>query len=141
MALSMGLFSGFVPGETTTYFKPSFSASTLRIAPSLANLQTSRTVIVAASSKPITETKKPGVRGLMKPRRVSPEMQAFLGGVAETPRTQVVKAVWDHIKKHNLQDPTEKRIIVCDEKLKKIFGGRDRVGFLDIAGLISPHIL
>ncbi|KAL3647577.1 hypothetical protein CASFOL_008545 [Castilleja foliolosa] len=36
-------------------------------------------------------------------------------------------------------DPEDKKVIVCDEKLKKIFGGRDRVGFLEIAGLISPH--
>ncbi|KAJ0010549.1 hypothetical protein Pint_33759 [Pistacia integerrima] len=38
-------------------------------------------------------------------------------------------------------DPENKKVIVCDEKLKKIFGGKDRVGFLEIAGLISPHFL
>lgn len=30
---------------------------------------------------------------------------------------------------------------MCDEKLKKIFKGRDRVGFLEVAGLITPHFL
>lgn len=39
------------------------------------------------------------------------------------------------------KDPENKKVIICDEKLKKIFGGRDRVGFLEIAGLISPHFL
>ncbi|KAL6522533.1 hypothetical protein OROMI_031491 [Orobanche minor] len=38
-------------------------------------------------------------------------------------------------------DPADKKVIICDEKLKKIFGGRDCVGFLDIAGLINPHFL
>ncbi|MBA0833551.1 hypothetical protein Goarm_005986 [Gossypium armourianum] len=38
-------------------------------------------------------------------------------------------------------DPENKKIINCDEKLKKIFGGKDRIGFLEIAGLISPHFL
>ena len=38
-----------------------------------------------------------------------------------------------------MQDPANKRVILCDEKLKKIFGQRDQVGFLEIAGLISPH--
>uniref|UniRef100_A0A7N2MXW4 SWIB domain-containing protein n=1 Tax=Quercus lobata TaxID=97700 RepID=A0A7N2MXW4_QUELO len=38
-------------------------------------------------------------------------------------------------------DPENKRIIVCDDKLKKIFGGRERIGFLEIAGLISPHFI
>ncbi|RAL49412.1 unnamed protein product [Cuscuta campestris] len=141
MAMSMGFLSGFVTGETTSFFKPPVTASSVRTAPSLPNLQTSRAVAVSASSKPSAETKKPGLRGIMKPRRVSPEMQAFLGGVSEIPRTQIIKAVWDHIKKHDLQDPTNKKIVVCDEKLKKIFGGRDRVGFLEIAGLIAPHLL
>ena len=39
------------------------------------------------------------------------------------------------------QDPENKKVIICDEQLKKIFGGKDRVGFLEIAGLISPHFL
>ncbi|TXG64169.1 hypothetical protein EZV62_011163 [Acer yangbiense] len=38
-------------------------------------------------------------------------------------------------------DPENKKVIICDEKLKKIFAGKDRVGFLEIAGLISPHFL
>jgi chromatin remodeling complex protein RSC6 len=37
------------------------------------------------------------------------------------------------------QDPNDKKIIICDDKLKKIFGGRDRVGFLEISGLLNPH--
>ncbi|EMS50711.1 hypothetical protein TRIUR3_21019 [Triticum urartu] len=37
------------------------------------------------------------------------------------------------------KDPENKKIIVCDEKLKKIFGGRERVGFLEISGLLNPH--
>ncbi|KAL5993857.1 hypothetical protein ACLOJK_038214 [Asimina triloba] len=38
-------------------------------------------------------------------------------------------------------DPENKKIIVCDEKLKKLFGGKDRVGFLEISGLINPHFV
>ncbi|XP_057964322.1 uncharacterized protein LOC131155300 isoform X1 [Malania oleifera] len=80
------------------------------------------------------------VKGIMKPRRISPALQE-LCGVPEIARTQALKLIWAHIKEHNLQDPENKKIIVCDEKLKKIFGGRDRVGFLEIAGLITPHFL
>jgi len=76
----------------------------------------------------------------MKPRPVSPEMQDLVG-VPEISRTQALKQIWAHIKEHNLQDPENKRIIVCDDKLKKIFGGRERIGFLEIAGLISPHFI
>ncbi|EPS70894.1 hypothetical protein M569_03867, partial [Genlisea aurea] len=88
-----------------------------------------------------TQTGKREPRGIMKPRRVSPEMQAFLGGVSEIPRTQALKEIWAHIKLHNLQDPSDKKVIICDEKLKTIFQGRDQVGFLEIARLINPHFL
>nr|XP_043621148.1 SWI/SNF and RSC complexes subunit ssr3-like [Erigeron canadensis] len=98
-----------------------------------------KTVIYATASEPVTETKKRAPRGFSKPRPVSPEMKEFLGGRTEIPRTEVLKVIWAHIKEHNLQDPANKRVIVCDEKLKKIFGERDTVGFLEIAGLISPH--
>ncbi|CAL5393622.1 unnamed protein product [Camellia sinensis] len=39
------------------------------------------------------------------------------------------------------QDPENKKVIICDENLKKIFAERDRVGFLEIAGLMNPHFL
>ncbi|KAG9440285.1 hypothetical protein H6P81_020450 [Aristolochia fimbriata] len=77
-------------------------------------------------------------RGIMKPRPVSDELQALVG-VPEIPRTQALKQIWAYIKEHNLQDPENKKVIVCDEKLKKLFGGKDRVGFLEISGLLNPH--
>ncbi|CAA7393554.1 unnamed protein product [Spirodela intermedia] len=83
------------------------------------------------------EEKRPP-RGITKARPVSPAMQELLG-VAEIPRTQAVKQIWNYIKQNDLQDPTDKKVIICDEKLKPIFGGRDRVGFLEISGLINPH--
>ncbi|GFP82181.1 protein tri1 [Phtheirospermum japonicum] len=138
MAVSLGVFSNFFAGQTASLVRSSPTA--VKLVP--ANFRPVRTVaVVAAASKPAVETKKREPRGIMKPRRVSPEMQAFLGGLSEIPRTQALKEIWAYIKEHSLQDPADKKVIVCDEKLKKIFGGRDRVGFLEIAGLISPHFL
>ncbi|XP_006847805.2 uncharacterized protein LOC18437532 [Amborella trichopoda] len=95
----------------------------------------------AAPRPPSTAVKKKREpRGITKPRPVSPAMRDLLG-VSEIPRTQALKLIWAYIKEHNLQDPENKKIIVCDEKLKTIFGGRDRVGFLEISGLINPHFL
>ncbi|XP_010437638.1 PREDICTED: protein TRI1-like [Camelina sativa] len=79
-------------------------------------------------------------RGIMKPRPVTQEMQDIVG-VPEIPRTQALKRIWAYIKEHDLQDPQNKRDILCDEKLKKIFEGKERVGFLEIAKLIGPHFL
>ncbi|KAK8477998.1 hypothetical protein V6N13_130725 [Hibiscus sabdariffa] len=89
-------------------------------------------------SSPATGPRTP--RGIMKPRRVSPEMQAVVG-VPEISRTQALKQIWAYIKQHNLEDPENKKMINCDEKLKMIFGGKDSIGFLEIVGLITPHFL
>lgn len=39
------------------------------------------------------------------------------------------------------QNPTNKREIFCDEKLKSIFDGKDKVGFLEIGKLLSRHFI
>ncbi|KAL2349554.1 hypothetical protein Fmac_003554 [Flemingia macrophylla] len=131
MALSFGLFSSILPPEATLALRapPSFSPHGLRMM---------RTVTFATVSQSEPPTRK--IRGIMKPRKVSPEMEALVG-VPEISRTQALKQIWAYIKDNNLQDPENKRTIKCDEKLKKVFAGRDEVGMLEIAGLISPHFL
>ncbi|KAH6767074.1 SWIB/MDM2 domain superfamily protein [Perilla frutescens var. hirtella] len=139
MAVSSGVFSTFFVSQSASFVKS--SPVSVKLVSTKLPLRVA--TITAAASKQATEaeTKKREPRGIMKPRRVSPEMQEFLGGVAEIPRTQALKEIWAHIKQQNLQDPADKKVIICDEKLKKIFAGKDRVGFLEIAGLISPHFL
>lgn len=129
----------FLSTETVPLLKPPFhtSSPSLRIlAARPVNLRMGRTVVTCATAS--TGNRAPS--GIMKPKRVSPEMADFVGA-PEVSRTQVLKLIWAHIKERNLQDPSNKKNIICDEKLKKIFPGRDQVGFLEIAGLISPHFL
>ena len=64
--------------------------------------------------------------GLARPVQPSADLAAITGS-DPLPRSQVVSKVWDHIRKNNLQNPQNKREIVADDKLKKIFGGKDRV--------------
>ncbi|CCE63963.1 hypothetical protein TPHA_0G01260 [Tetrapisispora phaffii CBS 4417] len=52
---------------------------------------------------------------------LSKPLQELLGA-EELPRTQVVKQVWDYIKEHNLQNAKDRREILCDEKMKPVFG-------------------
>ncbi|CAL1398965.1 unnamed protein product [Linum trigynum] len=141
---SSGISSTFFSAHAVPFLASSAASSPssirlLAAAPTLPNHRFVHTVTCAtASPKPAAGTRQP--RGIMKPRPVSPEM-AELVGSPEISRTQALKLIWAHIKEHNLQDPENKKIIKCDEKLKKIFAGKDQVGFLEIAGLISPHFV
>lgn len=78
--------------------------------------------------------------GAFKLIPVSPALNDFLG-VSESSRSDAVKKVWDHIKLHNLQNPANKREIYCDDKLKTLFEGRDKVGMLEIGGMLSRHFV
>ncbi|KAI3880397.1 hypothetical protein MKW98_016761 [Papaver atlanticum] len=80
-------------------------------------------------------------KGILKVVPVSPALGEFLGGVPEASRTDAVKKIWVYIKANNLQNPADKRQIICDEKLKSIFDGKDKVGMLEIAKLLTPHFV
>jgi len=75
----------------------------------------------------------------MKPLTVSPDLAAVVG---EGPmsRPDVVKQLWAYIKKHNLQDPENKRNINADDALLKVFGGKKTVNMFEMQKLISPHL-
>lgn len=76
---------------------------------------------------------------LSKPLTLSPELEAVVGS-GPMPRTEVVKELWVYIKKHNLQNPLNKRNILADEKLKAIFGGKGEVTMFEMTKLVSTHL-
>jgi len=76
---------------------------------------------------------------LLKPLGLSPELEAVVGP-GPLPRSQVVKKLWEYIKKHDLQNPANKRNILADEKLKVLFGGKGEVTMFEMTKLVSPHM-
>ena len=103
MAISIGVFSSILAAETASLSKSSSLSSLRFVVPSVPSSQVNLRAVTTASSKAATETVKREPRGITKPRRVSPEMGAFLGGVSEIPRTQALKLIWAYIKQHDLQ--------------------------------------
>ena len=76
--------------------------------------------------------------GLQRPVTPSAELAAITGS-APLPRSQVVSKVWDHIRKNNLQNPQNKREIIADDKLRKIFG-KDRCSMFEMNKHLSRHL-
>lgn len=75
----------------------------------------------------------------MKPMTLSDELEAVVGK-GPMPRSEVVKALWVYIKKHDLQDAKNKRNINGDDKLKKVFGGKGTVSMFEMTKLVSKHL-
>jgi upstream activation factor subunit UAF30 len=75
---------------------------------------------------------------LQKPLQPSPELAAVVGS-APLPRGAVVSKVWDYIKAHNLQNPGNRREIVADAKLRKVFG-KDKVTMFEMNKHLAQHL-
>ncbi|CAO3612089.1 unnamed protein product [Cunninghamella echinulata] len=61
-------------------------------------------------------------------------------GVKTLSRPGVVKALWVYIKANNLQDPANKQNILCDDKLKRVFEGEDKVNCFTMNKYIGKHL-
>lgn len=81
---------------------------------------------------------KAQMSGLQRPVTPSADLAAITGP-DPLPRSQMVKKVWDHIKANNLQNPANKREIIADDKLRKIFG-KDKVSMFEMNKHLSAHV-
>lgn len=81
---------------------------------------------------------KKAASGLTKPVHPSKELAAIVGHDS-LPRTQVISKVWEHIRAHNLQNPSNKQEILADDKLKVLFG-KDKATMFEMNKLLSPHM-
>jgi chromatin remodeling complex protein RSC6 len=64
---------------------------------------------------------------------------AAIVGASPLPRTEVTKRLWDYIKARNLQNPANKRNVLCDDLLKAVMG-KDEVTMFEISKLVSKHL-
>jgi chromatin remodeling complex protein RSC6 len=75
---------------------------------------------------------------LQKPLQPSKELAAVVGS-DPLPRAQMVSRVWDYIKQHDLQNPENRREIVADGKLKRVFG-KDKVTMFEMNRYLAQHL-
>lgn len=91
------------------------------------------------SSVPSTPAKKKGGGGLAALKEISPQLQQFLQKGDRMARTEIVKALWEYIRQHNLQNPANKKEIILDAEMKKVFGC-DTFTMFSMNKYIGAHI-
>ena len=74
----------------------------------------------------------------MAPLTPSSQLAEVIGN-KPMPRTEVIKKIWDHIKKNNLQDSKNRRMINADAKLKPVFG-KDQISMFELAKVVNKHV-
>jgi chromatin remodeling complex protein RSC6 len=75
----------------------------------------------------------------MAPLSVSSTLADVIGN-KPMPRTEIIKKIWDYIKKNNLQDKQNRRMINADAKLKPVFGGKGQVSMFELAKIVNNHV-
>jgi chromatin remodeling complex protein RSC6 len=75
---------------------------------------------------------------LQQPLTPSEELSAVVGA-GPLPRGEVVSKVWDYIKSNNLQNPENRREILADDKLRKVFG-KDKVTMFEMNKHLARHL-
>jgi chromatin remodeling complex protein RSC6 len=76
---------------------------------------------------------------LQQPLTPSPQLAAVVGA-GQVTRGDVVSKIWAYIKKNNLQNPANKREILADDKLRPVFGGKDKVSMFEMNKHLANHL-
>lgn len=102
--------------------------------------KTSKKETAKTTKKSKGKTKKSAAKGKGQPAHtLSSELQAIVGE-KELSRPEVIKKMWEYIKQHKCQDKKNKRLIVPDAKLAKVFGSKEPVDMFKLAGMIGKHL-
>ncbi len=115
---------------------PAKKATAKKAAP--AKKATAKKAVKAPKAKKVKSARKPNA-AFMVALKPSPALAEVIGNVA-IPRTEAVRKIWVYIKKNNLQNPKNKRNILADEKLAKVFGGKKEVTMFELAGILGKHL-
>ena len=77
---------------------------------------------------------------LSKPVQPDAALAAVVGK-DPLPRTELTKRLWEYVRKHELQDPKDKRSIRADEKLLAVFDGKKAVSMFEMTKLVNGHLV
>ncbi|WP_143307142.1 SWIB/MDM2 domain-containing protein [Chitinophaga vietnamensis] len=77
--------------------------------------------------------------GIKAPVTPSAQLAKVVGSTPQ-PRTEIIKKIWEYIKKHDLQDKVNKRMINADETLKVVFDGKKQISMFELAKVVSKHV-
>lgn len=75
---------------------------------------------------------------LQQPLQPSDDLAAVVGP-GTMARGEVVSKVWEYIKSNKLQNPSDGREILADDKLQKVFG-TDKVTMFQMNKLLAQHL-
>ena len=92
----------------------------------------------APAAKKKSASKRAPNPAFMKAMTPSGDLAKVVGGTP-APRTEITKKLWAYIKKNNLQDAKQRRMINADDNLRPIFK-TNQVSMFDMTKLVNKHL-
>jgi chromatin remodeling complex protein RSC6 len=92
----------------------------------------------AAKKAPKKKSARKPNAAFMAPLQPSAQLGEVVGA-KPLPRTEIVKKIWEYIRKNKLQDSKNRRMINADAKLKPIFG-KDQISMFELAKVVNKHV-
>lgn len=92
----------------------------------------------AAKKAPKKKSARKPNAAFMAPLTLSPGLSEVVGSKS-LPRTEIIKKIWDYVKKNGLQDKTNRRMINADAKLRPIFG-KDQISMFELAKVVNNNV-
>ncbi|KAL4907407.1 hypothetical protein BDW74DRAFT_123967 [Aspergillus multicolor] len=143
---SDAVFAAKLQAEENLRARPTRGASTRKAAPVKKRKPTAKTAkkVRAEDDSDIGSGSESGKKvnrsgGFHKPLNLSPALSALLGGEATMSRPQTVKKLWEYIHAHDLQDPSDKRQILCDDAMRAVFK-QDRIHMFTMTKILSQNL-
>ncbi|KAL4776922.1 SWIB/MDM2 domain-containing protein [Aspergillus nidulans var. acristatus] len=140
------LFAAKLQAEENMRARPTRGASTRKAAPVKKKKSTAKTAkkVKAEDDSDIGSGSESGKKvnrsgGFHKPLNLSPALSALLGGAATLSRPQTVKKLWEYIHEHDLQDPSDRRQIRCDDPMRAVFK-QDRIHMFTMTKILSQNL-
>ncbi|KEP63692.1 UNVERIFIED_CONTAM: SWIB/MDM2 domain-containing protein [Hammondia hammondi] len=102
--------------------------------------------------RPTAAQRAAGRATLLREVRLSPLLREIVfavysekrheAGELRMSRPQVTQCIWQYAKTQNLPREGDGRTVCCDERLRNLFGGREKVDlFRELQSLLVPHLL
>ena len=91
----------------------------------------------SSAGKKKTSARKPNA-AFMAPVTPDNALSQVVGS-KPLPRTELTKKLWAYIKKNNLQDAKNRRMIKSDDNLRPIFG-KPQVNMFEMTKLVNKHV-
>ena len=87
----------------------------------------------------VAEVEEASLTAHQKPLTLSAPLSALLDNEVQLSRPQTVKKIWEYIRKWDLQDPSDKRQIRCDEPMRAVFK-QDKVHMFTLNKILNLNL-